>query len=132
MTETLLDAHEPIGAKKWHWFNVKRDLVEQGGLESKEVMVDPLSVIPYGCGGQHKGNPFNITWIHDIFLLVTSRDYDQALVDAFAKVVGYEPLARYREPDSGLITTEWDKTDPEGRYQRLQEKGKLELTRLLE
>ena len=132
MAETIQDACAPVGAKKWYWYNVQKDLVEQGGLEDKEVMIDPLSVNAHGCGGAHKGNPFNITWVPDIFLLVTSKEYDQALVDAFAKVVEYQPFARYQEPTSGLITTEWDKVDPSGRYQALQKEGKLELTKLLE
>ena len=132
MAETIQDACTPIGAKKWHWYNVQRDLVEQGGLEDREVMIDPLSVNAGGCGGEHRGNPFYISWVQGMFLLVTAKDYDQALVDAFAKVVEYKPFARYKEPVNGLITTEWDKVNPSGRYQELQKEGKLELTRLLE
>ena len=52
--------------------------------------------------------------------------------DAFAKVVEYKPFARYREPTTGLVTVEWDKKDPEGEYQTLEQERKLELTRLLE
>lgn len=129
MAETIEDRGS---GSKWHYYNVKKDLVEQGGLEDKDVMVDPLSVDAHGCGGAHKGNPFTITWLPDTFLLVTSRGYDPELIDAFSRVVEYKPFARYREPDSGLITTEWDKKDPNLRYQVLLKKGKLELTRLLE
>ncbi len=130
MAETIQDACTPIGAKKWHWYNVRRDLVEQGGLEDKEVMINPLSVNSHGCGGEHRGNPFYITWALDAFLLVTAKKDDPALVDAFAKVVGYQPFAKYKEPNSGLVTTEWDKIDPNGRYQDLQKEDKLELTYL--
>ena len=132
MTETIEDACTPIGAKKWHWYNVQRDLVEQGGLNDKELMINPFSVTEHGCGGEYKGNPFYITWVKDKFLLVTAKKYSQELIDAFAKVVEYKPFVRYKEPESGMITTEWDKVDPEGRYQELQEEGKLELTKLLE
>lgn len=132
MAETLQDACTPMGAKKWHWYNIRRDLVAQGGLEEKEVMIHPGSVSPNRCAGTHKGNPFYITWSPDQFLLVTSKEYDQELVDAFAKVVEYEPFVRYKEPATGLITTEWDKVDPQKRYQELETEGKLELTRLLE
>ena len=132
MAETIENACTPIGAKKWHWYNVQKDLVQQGGLEDKDVMIDPFTVNAHECSGVHKGNPFYITWIPDTFLLVTSKEYDPAIVDAFARVAEYKPFARYKEPDSGMITTEWDKIDPNNRYQELQRDGKSELIRLLE
>ena len=131
MAETIQDACASTGAKKWHWYNVQKDLVEQGGLGDQEVMIDPLSVDAHGCGGKHKDNPFHITWVSDKFLLVTAKEYDQDLVDAFAKVVEYKPFVRYKESDSGMITTEWDKLDSVGRYQELKKEGKLELTKLI-
>jgi len=75
------------GTKKWMWFNVANDLEKQGGLT--EVLIDPLSVCASGCGGEHEKNHFYITWIHDLFLLVTMQTFSQALVDAFSKVVEY-------------------------------------------
>ncbi|MFC1730893.1 hypothetical protein ACFL6I_11215 [candidate division KSB1 bacterium] len=129
MPETIVDKGT---GQKWHWYNVQHDLVEQGGLEDKEVMIDPLNMNPAGCGGKHKGNPFYMSWSPDSFLMVTSKDFDQQLIDAFAKVVDYKPFARYKEPSNGLVTTEWDKTDPEGRYKTLEKEGKLELTRLVQ
>ena len=63
MAETLEDACTPIGAKKWHWDNVQRDLVQQGGLEDNDVTINPLSVSPHGCGGEFRGNRFAISWI---------------------------------------------------------------------
>ena len=132
MTETIQDACTPVGAQKWHWYNVQRDLVEQGGLEDKDVMIDPLSVREASCGGKYKGMPFMITWVKDMFLLVSSQEYIPELIDAFAKVVEYKPFARYQESTDGLVTTEWDKVNPNGRYQELQAEGKTELIRLLE
>lgn len=131
MAETLEDACDPIGGKKWNWYNVQKDLIEQGGLEDKELTIDPLSVNAHGCGGTYKGNPFYITWVPDTFLLVTAKEYSQKLIDAFSKVVEYEPFVKYKEPDDGTITIEWDKHDPQGRYQELLKEGKLELTKLL-
>jgi len=132
MAETIENACAPAGLKKWHWYNVQRDLVQQGGLEDKNIMINPLTVNAHGCGGEHAGNPFYITWAPNTFLLVTSKQYDPALVNAFAKVVEYKPFVKYKEPDSGLITTEWDKIDPVGRFQEIQGLGKLEMARLEE
>jgi len=130
MAETLRDACNPPGVKKWHWYNIQSDLVQQGGLENKDVMIDPLSVSEGSCGGRYKGEPFTITWVKDMFLLLSSKQHNPELVDAFAKVVEYNPFASYREPSSGLVTVEWDKIDPNGRYKELQKEGKLELTLL--
>lgn len=130
MVETLEDACTPVGAKKWHWYNIERDLVGQGGLERGDIKIDPFSVTDHNCGGEYRGNRFAITWVPDTFLLVSAKEYIPQLIGAFAKVVEYKPFARYRK--DGLVTTEWDKVDPEGRYKKLQEKGELELTRLIE
>jgi hypothetical protein len=132
MAETIQDAFTPVGAQKWHWYNVQRDLVEQGGLKDKDVMIDPFSVKEAGCDGKYRDMPFIITWVKDMFLLLSSPEYSSELTDAFSQVVEYKPFARYKEPSSGLVTVEWDKQDPQGRYKALEQEGKLELTRLLE
>ena len=116
------------GLKKWHWYNVQHDLV-RGGLEEDKLMIDPMAMTRHGCGGKYDGNAFYFSWVKDKFLLVTSQEYNQKLTDAFSKVVEYQPFAKYTESDSGLITTEWDKIDPEGRYQSLQEEGKINLVK---
>jgi len=105
------------GTKKWMWFNVANDLEKQGGLT--EVLIDPLSVCASGCGGEHEKNHFYITWIHDLFLLVTMQTFSQALVDAFSKVVEYRPFCRYTSKGN-LETIEWDKKDPDSRFAELQ------------
>lgn len=113
----------------WNWADIMHDLKSQGGLD---IVIDPLTVKPGQCGGKHKNNPFFITWCKDQYLLVTSYKYDQALVNAFSKVVEYKPFVQYKEPETGFITNEWDKANPQERYQELQKEGKLELTKLLE
>jgi hypothetical protein len=133
MAETLQEACVPEGALKWHWYNVQRDLVQQGGLKEGEIIIDPFSMLksPSGCAGQYKEIPFYITWIKDMFLLLSSPKFSPELVNAFSKVVEYKPFARYVESDNNLVTIEWDKVDPEGRYKSLEKEGKKELTRLL-
>ena len=103
--------------KKWMWFNVAHDLEKQGGLT--EVFINPLSFHPHGCGGEHKGNPFCLTWVHDLFLLVTMQTFSQEIVDAFSKVVEYQPFCRYTSKGD-LETIEWDKLDPDSRFAELQ------------
>lgn len=99
MAETI----ENLGSgAKWHWYNVMSDLKEQGGLS--DVVIDPLSVDAHGCGGQHGDNRFYITWVHNQFLLVTMQRFSQQLVDAFARVVEYQPFCRYDR--YGMVTIE--------------------------
>jgi hypothetical protein len=113
------------GNEKWHWYNVASDLNKALGDES--VSVDPFTVGPHGCGGTYnEGNKWFITWVKDTFLLVSMQQYEQRLVDAFSKVVEYKPFCKYVEPDSKLITVEWDKKDPKGRFVELQTIGEKE------
>jgi hypothetical protein len=122
MAETLLEG-------KWHWYSVSSDLEKQGGL--KGVTINPLSVHAYGCAGAtQKGTVFNITWISDMFLLISMTQEEQELIDAFAKVVEYRPFCSYTSKENDLLTFEWDKKDPEGRYKKLEEEGELNLKRV--
>lgn len=114
---------------KWHWYNVMKDLQEQGGIAG--VTIDPMSVSGYGCGGETMaGTKFAITWVKDHFLLVSITQNEQALIDAFAKVVEYPPFCRYVSKESGMLTFEWDKDDPEGRFLHLQNAGENNLQRI--
>jgi hypothetical protein len=117
MAETIQNGCD--GQAKWHWYNVMEDLKNQGGLDG--VVINPLSVNAHGCGGEtKKGTQFYITWVFNVFLLVSMSQEEQELVDAFAKVVGYRPFCRYISKDSGLLTFEWDKKNPDGRFAKLQ------------
>jgi len=71
-----------------------------------------------------------MSWVQDHFLLVSSIDYIPGLINAFSGVLEYEPFAKYQEPGSGLVTVEWDKKDPAGRYIEIQKEGKLGLESL--
>lgn len=124
MAETI--QNECGGEAKWHWYNVMNDLKIQGGLDG--VTIDPLSVNPHGCGGEtQKGTKFYITWVPDMFLLVSMSQEEQELIDAFAKVVEYQPFCRYISKESGLLTFEWDKKNSDGRFAELQAAGEVEL-----
>jgi len=123
MPETI---EQCCSVPKWHWYNIMSDLDVQGGLPG--VVIDPLSVEECGCGGTTTaGTKFYITWVKDKFLLLSVSQQEQALVDAFAKVVGYQPFCRYISTKGGLLTIEWDKQDPTGRYSELETEGVKDL-----
>ncbi len=113
MAETIQNVG---GGAKWHWYSVMSDLKEQMGLDG--VVIDPLSVREHGCGGQYEGNQFYITWVYNQFLLVTMQRLSQPLVEAFSRVVEYQPFCRYDR--DGMVTVEWDKNNPIGRLAVLQ------------
>jgi hypothetical protein len=110
---------------KWRWHDIMRDLEEQGEL--KGVEIDLFSVQAHSCGGMtESGTKFMITWVPDTFMLVSMDKEDMELINAFAKIVEYQPLCSYVEA-SGLITFEWDKKNPEGRYEVLKQQTKKQL-----
>jgi hypothetical protein len=111
---------ETIRFARWHWYDVMSDLEEQGGLAG--VIINPSLMDAHGCGGEtEKGTKFYITWQLDMFLLVSMDKEEQALIEAFAKVVGYRPFCHYINR-YGLFTVEWDKKDPEGRFAEILKK----------
>lgn len=128
MAETIEDVCNNVGETEWSGRNVQRDLVQQGGLRESDLVIK--SVNNHGVGGEYNGNPFYTAWARNEFLLVTSERYDSELIDAFARVIGYKPFARYTEPGNKMITTEWDKINPDKRFEELKTKGKFELIRL--
>ncbi|MGD0576987.1 MAG: hypothetical protein ABSA74_02865 [Candidatus Staskawiczbacteria bacterium] len=114
---------------KWHWYNVIEDL-KRCGLDG--VVIDPLTVNEHGCGGEtKKGTRFYITWVPDAFLLLSMAQEEDALVEAFARVVEYRPFCRYKSKESGLLTFEWDKQSPEDRFAELQREGEKDLRRVV-
>ena len=109
------------GQHKWMWYDLKKDLVNQGGLANEDVVIDPWTVSAHGCGGKYENEGFYLTWVKDKFLLLSMSKFSQALVDAFAKIVDYQPFCKYDEED-GLTTEEWDKIDTEARMSELRSK----------
>ena len=125
MTESISQKSNDVA--KWLWYDVMKDLREQGGIT--DVIIEPMTVSENGCGGVYQRMRFYMTWVHNRFLLVTMLGYSQPLVDAFAKVVGYQPFCMYVE-EAQLITVEWDKIDPVGRLAKLKEEGRINLKSL--
>lgn len=114
---------ETIVENKWHWYNVRNDLAQQGKLNTEDIIIHPFTTNPHGCGGKFLGELFYITWVKDAFLLLSMKEYSQKLVNAFATVIEYIPFVRYDK--DGYTTVEWDKIDPQGRLDALQEEKGL-------
>ena len=110
MTETLVDG-------VWTWANIISDLVEQGGLQRKDVTIDPGSFAGGFCYGEYKESPFALSWAKDKSAILSMREYSWALAAAFEIVLGYKPYARYKyryDKDSKWwYTAEWDKLTPD-------------------
>lgn len=118
------------GRMIWPWYNVESDLNK--ALGDKSVSVDPSSVGPNGCGGTYKGdNKWFKGWRKNEFLRVSMQQYEQRLVDAFSKVVGYRPFCKYIDPHSRTIEVEWVKNDPNGRFAELKNYGAEGLEKLV-
>ncbi len=116
------------GIDKWHWWAIRADLVEQGGLNKDEISIAPMSVTSHSCNGLYQDNHFCLSWVRDAFFLLTMDEYSQPLVDAFAAILEYKPFARYGK---AMITVEWDKQATKQRFAALQKMDKLNLERIL-
>ena len=121
---------ESDGRKIWHWPDIKNDLVKQGGLEAKEITIDSHSVEDHRYSGSYKSNVFHVNWAKDVLLIIAMEKFDQALINAFTKVVEYKPFCRYTSKESGLITFEWNKKVSKQRFAILQEAGEPDLQKI--
>lgn len=121
---------ESDGSKVWYRPDIKNDLVEQGKLEAKEITIDPHSVEDHRYSGSYKGNVFHVNWEKDVLLIISMEKFNQALINAFTKVVEYKPFCRYISKKSGLITFEWNKKVSKQRFAILQEAGELDLQKI--
>lgn len=119
----------------WKWTSIHHDLVQQGGLQSEDLFIDPSSVQDDISRGSYRDRPFLYTWEIGHYIMLSTLPQDrrvhEELAAAFSNVAGYSPFVRYRNPENGLVTTEWRKTGVEQRYEVLQAKGKKDITFLL-
>ena len=116
MTETIKQGCN--GVDKWHWYNISKDLVDQGGLSKTDISINPLSVRPSFCAGKFRGHTFTLSWQHEALLMLSMTSFDIDLVNAFSVVVDYKPFVKYLSPN-GMITVEWHKIDPDGEFQKI-------------
>lgn len=118
MPETI--THHKDGTAVWRWHDMIRDLEQQGELE--DVIIDPFSVKLNSCMGEYVGSRFAVSWQNNTLLMLTMINDSERLVDAFAKVVGYQPFCRYTQfiGSYELTVVEWAKNDAEERFAELQ------------
>jgi hypothetical protein len=131
MAETLEDrGYGP----NWYPDNIHLDLINQGGLNEDEIIINPSNNSPF-YGGSYNGYLLNVLWIKDEIMSVTSIRYHKNLITAFEKVVEYAPFARYITPliyipmqfagevsftSRDVVTVEWNKIDAPQTLQRLK------------
>ncbi len=122
------------GYQTWLSKDVKDDLIKQGGLEESVLQISLPNTSNNSSylavyNGSYMGKRFSMRWIHNEFLSVFLEEPVPELVEAFSKVVGYEPFARYVCAD-GMYAVEWDKVNPDKRYEKLQGEERKGLERI--
>ena len=119
----------------WHVTLAEEDLVKQAGLDKGDFEQD------FGFF-KYRGRRVVISHIFNEHLVVSMEGEEdetmRTLVEGFSKVVGYTPFCKYNlllEEEGKVISTptyEWDKLNPNLRYQELSVKKTTSgLTRLL-
>ena len=109
----------------WHVTLAEKDLIEQAGLNQDNFEQD------FGFF-KYKERPVIISHTFNKHLVVSMEGEEnedmKTLMDGFSKVVGYKPFCKYiLMPSDGsrappLLTYEWDKVDPNSRYDELSSK----------
>ena len=116
MTETLQISG------KWHILLAELDLVQQAGLNQADFEQD-MGFFKY------KSRAVILSHTYEQHLVVSMEGREDAdlhqLMDSFSKVVGYKPFCKYNlllpevKRTSTLLTYEWDKVDPQARFNEL-------------
>ena len=112
----------------WHVTLAEKDLVEQAGLNPDDFEQD------FGFF-RYKNRRVIISHPYGQHLVVSMEGRENAdlntLMESFSKVVEYKPFCKYnllpqkRSKAPILPTYEWDKVDPNGRYDELSKKTNL-------
>ena len=113
----------------WHLSLAYRDLIEQGGLNEKDLESE-LICLKYKSRRMVISHTFNQ---HLVVSIEGKADKDlENLMDAFSKVVEYNPFCKYNlhynsmeSSTKSLITYEWDKVDLDSRFKELSEKNNI-------
>jgi len=119
----------------WHITLAEKDLVEQAGLNQEDFEQD------FGFF-RYKGRAVVISHTFDEHLVVSMEGEDngdmKSLMNGFSTVIGYQPFCKYiftrivEGGTSSMLTYEWDKVSPDGRYDELSSKQNISgLVRLL-
>lgn len=83
---------------------------------------------PIECAGRWRGKDFTVEFEPKKSLALKMKEPDQALLEAFERVLGHRAVAAYRV--NGSVVVEWRVKDADARFQELQSSGAKELERL--
>ncbi len=81
---------------------------------------------PYICEGSWRDTKFKMEWETGKYLTIQSNEPNQALLDAFDRLLGHRALAAYRNGE-GKVVIEWRAKDGAARLQELQSSGVRDL-----
>ncbi len=106
----------------WHVMIVEKDLVEQAGLNPGDFE-QTLGFFRYKKRGVVISHTYGQ---HLVVSMEGAEDEDlKRLMESFSKVVEYKPFCKYnlllqKESKSKIVLTyEWDKLGPDGRFEEL-------------
>jgi len=122
MVETIREWRRRGVPYGWNWADVQHDLKTQGGL--KDLMIDPTRMKPGLCAGFFKGQFFSLTWGYNNYASVSMEAKNAHLAEelaaGYAKVLEYEPFAKYTQGKGGVVTFEWRLNNPGAPLMRLR------------
>lgn len=118
--ETMKNGNWPVTA-------MKKDLEDQGGLVGIIIEGDH-DILPdeYRGGLTPSGTMFVMCWSPGKYLWLVMIERDDALTEAFNKVLEYRMLCRYKD-EQGRVNVEWEKLDMQSRIQLLRQQQKMDL-----
>ncbi len=109
----------------WHRDLIIMDLIKQANFKEADFKPE------FGPGFSYKGRIAVISHIYNKELVVSiggDEDNDlREIMEGFSKIVEYKPFCKYvlnldGHLDKPLVTYEWDKFNPNGRYFELDRK----------
>jgi hypothetical protein len=84
---------------------------------------------PFACFGFWSDTEFSVVWEPKSFLRLEMKTPNQALLDAFERVLGHKALAAYRD-DAGGVIVEWRAKNAGARFEELESANTIDLERL--
>ena len=85
---------------------------------------------PIRCTGLWKSTTaFQVEWTPSDYFLLTMKEPNKDLLEAFERVLGHHALAAYRNAQ-GDVVVEWRAKNPDERWSELEKSGVTDLERL--
>lgn len=85
---------------------------------------------PIRCTGLWKSTTsFQVEWTPSDYFLLTMKEPNKDVLEAFERVLGHHALAAYRNAQ-GDVVVEWRAKNPDERWNELEKSGVTDLERL--